>query len=104
MNEKCGPADSASSCQATERDTPTDSRLVCHSGLSGVRKYASSRCGTGVWEALEDEYAKRLILESLLKYQTPVSRTLEEREKSVQNRVRERIIEVLNAESGVGLA
>jgi hypothetical protein len=57
--------------------------------------------GNYQWEALEDEHARKLILGSLLKYQKPVSRTLEEREKSIQNRVREKIHEVLNAESGV---
>jgi hypothetical protein len=49
---------------------------------------------------LEDENTEKLILESLLKYQKPVSRKLEEREKSVQGRARERIVEVLNTESG----
>jgi hypothetical protein len=53
------------------------------------------------WEALENDHAEKLILESLSKYQKSISTTLEEQEKVIRGRIRTQIIEVLNVELGV---
>lgn len=52
------------------------------------------------WEALENDHAEKLILESLSKYQHPIPATLEEHEKAIHAKIRGQIIEVLNAELG----
>jgi hypothetical protein len=56
--------------------------------------------GNFQWEAVEDEDAKKLILESLSKYQHPFSQFLKQREEDVQDKVRTAILEVLHAELG----
>jgi len=50
------------------------------------------------WEAVEDTDAKKLILDSLSKYQLPLSNGLQEREKTIKAKVRTAILEVLNSE------
>jgi hypothetical protein len=50
------------------------------------------------WESLEDEDARKLILESLTKYLHPLPLGFEEREKCLQDQVRQKIIEVLKLE------
>ena len=52
------------------------------------------------WEALENDHAKKLILESLSKYQQPISATLEEQEKVIHDKARTEIIEILWQELG----
>lgn len=51
------------------------------------------------WEALENEHAEKLILESLKKYQHSCP-LLEEQEKALRGKVRTKIIEVVNDELG----
>lgn len=53
------------------------------------------------WEALENEHAEKLILESLAKYQKPISATLKEQEKVIHGKIRTQMIDVLKAELGV---
>jgi len=56
--------------------------------------------GTYQWEALEDEHAKKLILESLSKYQRPFSPFLKQHEETIRGKVRAAIQDVLKAELG----
>ena len=56
--------------------------------------------GTYQWEALEDQHAEKLILESLSKYQRPFSPSLKQHEEIIQGKVRTAIQDVLSAELG----
>jgi hypothetical protein len=56
--------------------------------------------GNFQWEALEDKDARKLILESLSKYQRPFPSALRERETAMRESVQAAILDVLHAELG----
>jgi len=53
------------------------------------------------WEALEDEQAKKLILDALSQYGKPIAPTIEEHEKVIRDKIRGKIVEILHTELGL---
>jgi hypothetical protein len=51
------------------------------------------------WEALEDEQAKQLILDSLSKYAKPISSRVEEQEKTLRDKIRSSMTQILEGVS-----
>ena len=76
----------------------------CESYQERVGVTAFRPCVEYQWEALEDQHAKRLILDVLTKIQQPISSTLLEHERIIQGKVRASIKSIMKEELGVDLA